>query len=137
MRLTEGDILVVIALIKPNELMDILQGMKSFNNNFLVTKQCISINAIYDTCRIFLQIYVYKSYHFRSTSKLQRCCYHSVMKKCLSLKINTFRDHVVYINPLNAELNPICHLLILLGDLKFMGTCIVSIFQYISKKMQR
>jgi hypothetical protein len=35
--------------------------------------------------------------------------------------------------PLNAELNPICHLLILLGDLTFMGTCIVSI----SNKMQR
>jgi hypothetical protein len=31
------------------------------------------------------------------------------------------------INPLNAELNPICHLLILLGDLTFMGKCIVSI----------
>jgi hypothetical protein len=39
-------------------------------------------------------------------------------------------------NPLNAELDPICHLLILLGDLTFMGTCIVSIFQYISNKMQ-
>jgi len=38
-------------------------------------------------------------------------------------------------NPLNAELNPICHLLVLLGDLTFMGPCIVSIFQYISKKM--
>jgi hypothetical protein len=38
-----------------------------------------------------------------------------------------------YINPLNAELNPMCHLLILLGDLTFMGTCIVSI----SNKMQR
>jgi hypothetical protein len=37
------------------------------------------------------------------------------------------------INPLNAELNPICHLLILLGDLTFMFTCIVSI----SNKMQR
>jgi hypothetical protein len=35
-------------------------------------------------------------------------------------------------NPLNAELNPICHLVILLGDLKFMGSCIVSI----SNKMQ-
>jgi hypothetical protein len=34
------------------------------------------------------------------------------------------------INPLNAELNPICHLLILLGDLMFMGPCTVSIFQY-------
>jgi hypothetical protein len=36
-------------------------------------------------------------------------------------------------NPLNAELNPICHLLILLGDLTFMGPCIVSI----SNEMQR
>jgi hypothetical protein len=43
------------------------------------------------------------------------------------------------INPLNAELNPICHLLVLLGDLTFMGPCIVSIFQYtcVSNKMQR
>jgi hypothetical protein len=32
-----------------------------------------------------------------------------------------------HVNPLNAELNPICHLLILLGDLTFMGTYIVSI----------
>jgi hypothetical protein len=37
------------------------------------------------------------------------------------------------VNPLNAELNPIYHLLILLGDLTFIGPCIVSI----SKKMQR
>ena len=44
-----------------------------------------------------------------------------------------------FLNPLNVELNPICHSLILLGDLTFMGTCIVSIFQYtrISNKMQR
>jgi hypothetical protein len=41
------------------------------------------------------------------------------------------------INTLNADLNPICHLLVLLGDLTFMGPCIVSIFQYISNKMQR
>jgi hypothetical protein len=41
------------------------------------------------------------------------------------------------INPLKAELNPICHLLVLLGDLTFMDPCIVSIFQYISNKMQR
>jgi hypothetical protein len=43
------------------------------------------------------------------------------------------------LNPLNAELNPICHLQLLLGDLMFMGPCIVSIFQYtcISIKMQR
>jgi hypothetical protein len=42
-----------------------------------------------------------------------------------------------HINPLNAELNPICHLLVLLGDLKFMSPAIVSIFQYISNKKQR
>jgi hypothetical protein len=41
------------------------------------------------------------------------------------------------INPLNADLNRICILLVLLGDLTFMGPCIVSIFQYISNKMQR
>jgi hypothetical protein len=41
------------------------------------------------------------------------------------------------INPLNAELNPTCPLLVLLGDLTFMGPCIVSIFQYISNKMLR
>jgi hypothetical protein len=37
------------------------------------------------------------------------------------------------VNPLKAELNPICHLLLLLGDLTFMGPCVVSI----SNKMQR
>src|SRR5215470_9831976 len=37
------------------------------------------------------------------------------------------------LNPLNAELNPICHLLILLGDLTFMDKFIASI----SNKMQR
>jgi hypothetical protein len=42
-----------------------------------------------------------------------------------------------WINSLNAELNPISHSLILLEDLTFMGTCILSIFQYISNKMQR
>jgi hypothetical protein len=31
------------------------------------------------------------------------------------------------INPFNAELNHIWHLLILLGDLTFIGKCIVSI----------
>jgi hypothetical protein len=36
-------------------------------------------------------------------------------------------------NPSNAELNPMCHLLILLGDLTFMGKCIVCM----SNKMQR
>jgi hypothetical protein len=43
--------------------------------------------------------------------------------------------HPISFNPLNAELNPICNLLVLLGDLTFMGPCIVSISQYISNKM--
>jgi hypothetical protein len=44
----------------------------------------------------------------------------------------------ININPLNAELNAICCLLVLLGDLTFMDPCFVSIFQYkcISNKMQ-
>jgi hypothetical protein len=44
-----------------------------------------------------------------------------------------------YYNPSNAELNPICQLLVLLGDLTFMVPCIVSIFRYtcISNKMER
>jgi hypothetical protein len=43
-----------------------------------------------------------------------------------------------FINTLNAELNPICHLLVLLADLTLMGPCIVSIFQYtcVSNKLQ-
>jgi hypothetical protein len=41
------------------------------------------------------------------------------------------------INLLNAELNLICHLLVFLGDLMFTGPYIVSISQYISKKLQR
>jgi hypothetical protein len=48
-------------------------------------------------------------------------------------------DTRCWINPLNAELNPICHLLLILRVLTFIGPCIVSIFEYtcISKKMQR
>jgi hypothetical protein len=50
---------------------------------------------------------------------------------------STVFSYADFINSLNAELNPICHLLVLLGDLTFMGTCIVSIFQHISYKIQR
>jgi hypothetical protein len=46
-------------------------------------------------------------------------------------------NNLAFVNPLNSKLNPICRLLVLLGDLKFMGPCIVSIFQYIFNKMQR
>jgi hypothetical protein len=50
---------------------------------------------------------------------------------------NCIRFFQLYFNSLNAELNPVCHLLVLLRDLTFMGPCIVSIFQNISNKMQR
>ena len=53
------------------------------------------------------------------------------------MKFRHVQTTCLYFNPLNAELNTICHLLVLLGDLTFMGPCIVSIFQYISNKMQR
>jgi len=36
----------------------------------------------------------------------------------LQVKYPSFRSDF---NPLNAELNPICHFLVLLGDLTFMG----------------
>jgi len=67
--------------------------------------------------------------HSRYSQIKQNKTSESVAKHYSKLK------HVI--NPLNAELNSICHLLVLLGDLTFMGPCIVSIFQYISNKMQR
>jgi hypothetical protein len=56
----------------------------------------------------------------------------------MKLLLQTYELFGICINPLNAESNPICHLLVLVGDLTFMGPCIVSIFQYtcISNKMQ-
>ena len=56
----------------------------------------------------------------------------NVLRPC-----NITRTNQNYVNPLNADLNPICHLLVLLGDLTFMDPCIVSIFENISNKMQR
>jgi hypothetical protein len=47
--------------------------------------------------------------------------------------LEKIKTDIFIFNPLNAQLNPMCHLLILLGDLTFMGKCIVSI----SNKMQR
>jgi hypothetical protein len=62
-----------------------------------------------------------------------------VFSKKKGTKRYTSEADQLQINPLNAELNPICQLLILLGNLTIMGTCIVSIFQYscISNKMLR
>jgi hypothetical protein len=63
---------------------------------------------------------------------------HSTSDVCSALPsvtdATTLANNVI--NPSKAELNPICHLLVLLGDLTFKGACIVSIFQYISNKMQ-
>jgi hypothetical protein len=55
------------------------------------------------------------------------------------IRCQQFKFKGGHLNPLNVELIPICHLLVLLGDLTFMGPCIVNIFQYtcISNKMQR
>jgi hypothetical protein len=58
------------------------------------------------------------------------------LDKAISYQIWTF-SIILTVNPLNAKLNPIFHLLVLLEDLTFMGLCIVSIFQYIYNKIQR
>ena len=83
-----------------------------------------------------------------STSGIQRyichIIFHTINTATLSkhlllsfIYIQSFWRLLYLVNPLNAELNTICHSLILLGDLTFMGPCIVSIFQYLSNKMQR
>jgi hypothetical protein len=51
--------------------------------------------------------------------------------RLIFVKVNI--SHHKFIKTLKAELNSICHLLVLLGDLTFKGKCIVSI----SNKMQR
>jgi hypothetical protein len=60
------------------------------------------------------------------TKCIQRCnlLYILNMEKPRSVPWNILTDEL---NTLNAELNSICHLLILLGDLTFMGKCNVSI----------
>jgi hypothetical protein len=60
-----------------------------------------------------------------------------ITKNITSFGMLVYRIHNRTFNPLNAELNPICHLLVLLGDLTFMDPCIVSIFKHISNKIQR
>jgi hypothetical protein len=40
---------------------------------------------------------------------------------CSTLFTNNVLNRCYCFNPLDAELNPICHLLVLLGDLTFMG----------------
>jgi hypothetical protein len=66
----------------------------------------------------------------------KECTYLVLVKLVLQTNLHTMHGTCI-VNPLNAELIPTCHFLVLLGDLTFMGTCIVSIFQYLSNKMQR
>jgi hypothetical protein len=80
-------------------------------------------------------IYMFCIY-LRTNSNL--CCLHHKLIGFYNRVENCLQCGTDWVfNPLNAELNPICHLLVLLGDLTFMGPCIASIFQYISNKMQR
>jgi hypothetical protein len=67
----------------------------------------------------------------RVTFKDQEMIVKVVCLSVIQMLLLSINDSVV--NPLNTELNPICHLLILLGELTFMGPCIVSI----SNTMQR
>jgi hypothetical protein len=49
---------------------------------------------------------------------------HTTFRKRRKFEI---KNRFLFINPLNAEFNPMYHLLILLGDLTLMGKCIISI----------
>jgi hypothetical protein len=68
------------------------------------------------------------------SNKIISCLNKFLLPNCVLsyCKVNS-QLKTFFINHLKPELNPICHLLILLGDLTFMGKCIVSI----SNKMQR
>jgi len=85
---------------------------------------------------VHLNILITPQIRRRSQSSTSLPIHHSqTVRPVILLRLIGATESVV--NPLNAELNPICHSLILLGDLTFMGTCIVSIFQYTFNKMQR
>jgi hypothetical protein len=51
----------------------------------------------------------------------------SFILSSLEVQLYSFEMHETQFNHLNAELNRICNLLVLLGDLTFMGKCTVSI----------
>jgi hypothetical protein len=71
---------------------------------------------------------------YRQSESIQSLILHrACCRTCFTIQLM----HYSHFNSLNAELNPICHFLVLLEDLTFMGSCILSIFQYISNKMQR
>jgi hypothetical protein len=67
-----------------------------------------------DTFQYFVCIYIPYS------SRTQMCTETFISQQGTYSFLLPFNCHDIF-NPLNAELNPICHLLILLGDLTFMG----------------
>jgi len=72
-----------------------------------------------------------------SQSLTRKICQQRPLQDTRYPTLHTLKRIFETFNHLNAELNPICHLLVLLEDLTFMGPWIFSIFQYISNKMQR
>jgi hypothetical protein len=90
--------------------------------------QCRSVHIV-DFSLIHIS-YCFRLNHFDCKEK-------SILREQKTSPVAWFLVFLQMFNPLNAELNSICHLLILLGDLTFMGTCIINIFQSISNKMQR
>jgi hypothetical protein len=112
-----------------------------FSERIPVAKRRISVYStaspkgaaatIITTCCYVIRSFVFTTLHHMDPSLSVGG--RSEWSQCPTLHIN------YEFNPLNAELNPICHLLIFLGDLTFIGPCILSIFYYtyISNKMQR
>jgi hypothetical protein len=109
----------------------------------------MTIRRMRITCWILKSINIYSEYEILIAFLLQQWLYERASMllytniACPLVSKIKFRcltcANFLTINSLNAELNPICHLLVLLRYLTFMGPCIVSIFQYtcISNKMQR
>jgi hypothetical protein len=94
---------------------------------------------IYRECYIRLRIYRYtqSSHKVRNITVCIECYINSA---CTNIRDLCKRKLLFIIlwafNPLNAKLNFVCHFPVLLGNLTFMGLCIVNIFQYISNKIQ-
>jgi hypothetical protein len=62
----------------------------------------------------------------------QNCSWKILIGRC-----HFGNEIITCLNPLNAEFNPICNFLVLLGDLTYVGPCFVSIFQFIYKQDAR
>ena len=99
---------------------------------------CISVHLLITVCHRAVRPYLLLYFFLFLSPYLAFPVFFSVQfyLSVLSPFLSIYLKEPFVINPLNAELNPICHLLVLLGDLTFMGPCFVSIFHYISNKMQ-